>query len=273
MFFNKAFQLFHDDQLFHTGSKLADLLFRHGPCHAQLQHGVSVTADFLHILVGSGGGDDTDGIAAAFFDSVNISCFRIFHQCSGSRFHHRMAALGIAGHHDVLGNILLVFLHHFHTLTGLHHALGVGHTGTHLQQHGGIKLLRKFISQLGKLKGFCRIGRLQHGDLGSSGIMAGILLILRRVHTRIIRDTDDETGIDTGVGNGKQRVRRHIQTHVLHAAERPAACQRRTEGRFQSNLFIGCPFCVHFLIFGDGFGNFRTGGTGVAGYKAASGFV
>ena len=100
--------------------------------------------------------------------------------------------------------------------------------------------------------------------------MTGILLVLRGVHTGIICHADDHTGIHAGVGNGEQRVCRHVQAHVLHSAEAALTGQACAEGCFHSHLFVGRPLSVDLFVGSDTFGNFRTGGAGIAGYKAAA---
>ena len=40
--------------------------------------------------------------------------------------------------------------------------------------------------------------------------MAGVLLVLGGVHARVVGHTDDEAGIHTGIGGGKQRVSRNV---------------------------------------------------------------
>ena len=40
--------------------------------------------------------------------------------------------------------------------------------------------------------------------------MAGILFVLRRMHTGVVGNGNDHTGVNPGVGSRKQRVRRNI---------------------------------------------------------------
>ena len=101
--------------------------------------------------------------------------------------------------------------------------------------------------------------------------MAGILLVLRRMHTCIIGNANDHTCVDAGIGNGKQGVCRHIQANVLHGAETALTCKAGTESSFHSNLFVRCPLSIDFFIGGYTFGDLGTGGAGVTGYKAAAG--
>ena len=84
--------------------------------------------------------------------------FRPLGNLRGALLHQGVAAFGIDGHHDVLGPILLIGLFKGRLpLSGLHHALGVGDAGTHLQDHRGVKGLGEFIGQL------CEVQRLGRG--------------------------------------------------------------------------------------------------------------
>ena len=126
---------------------------------------------------------------------------------------------------------------------------------------------------LGKGQRLLAVRRLQHGDLGRDGVVAGVLLVLGREHAGVIRHADDEARLDALIGNGKQRVRCHVQAHVLHAAGRAHAPQGGPVGHLQGDLFIGRPLAVDLRVFGGFFGDLRAGGAGVAGDHAAPGFV
>ena len=268
---DKAVQLLHHHQPVHAGGQVADLLNGHGPDHAQLEHGIPVAADLFHILIRGGGGDDAHGLVRAVLQTVDVCRFGPFRQGGGALLHNGVAALCVAGHHDVLGGGLFIGFADLGALAALHHTLGVGDAGAHFQQHGGVILLRQVIGQLGHGQRLGGIGRLQHGDLGGTGIVPAVLLVLGAVHAGVVGHADDHAAVDTGVGNGEQGVRGHVQAHVLHAAEGALAGQGRAEGGFHGHLFIGGPFGVHLGIFGDGLGDLSAGGAGIAGYEAASG--
>ena len=269
---NEAIQLLHHHQLFHAGGKVANLPLRQGPGHAQLQHGIPVAAGFLHVLVAGGRGDNADLMVGPLLQAVDRRGFRPGDKVGGALLHQGMAALGVARHHDILGAVLLIGLFRRHDpLAGLHHALGVGNPGAHFQQHWRIELLGKLIGQLGEGQAFGGIRGLQHGNLGSFGVMAGILLVLGRMHARVVGHADNHAGIHTGIGNGEQGIGGHVQPHVLHAAEAALSGQAGPEGRLHGHLFIGRPLGINFLIFGRSLGDLGTGCAGIAGDKAASG--
>ena len=266
---NDGIELFDDNQAVHLFGKGADQLFRKRVYHAQLQHGNRVPEYFPHVLVRGRGGDDAH-LRAAHLDPVDRGCLSVFAEGLRAGLHDRMALLGIAGHHDVLGNVLDVFLLRNGSRSLFHHGLGMGYPCAHFQKHRGVKLLRNLIGQLCEGKGFRGIGGLQHRHLRRNGVMPAVLLILGGVHARVVRHADDQAGIDAGIGHGKERVRRHVQSHMLHAAEGTSAGQTGAEGRFHSHLLIGRPLAVYLVVFCRFFCDLRTGGSRIAGDEAAS---
>ena len=169
-------------------------------------------------------------------------------------------------HHHVLGNRLFVrFYGLFFTRTKLHYAVGMRHSRRFTNEYRGVELLRNLIGKLNKFLCFLRAGRFQHRDMRASCIEAGILLVLRAVHTGVVGNTDDHTRIHARISNGKQGICRYVQADVLHARHRPAACNSRTDCHFHGNLFVGCPFRINAVHHGKVFRNLRAGGARVCG--------
>ena len=184
-----------------------------------------------------------------------------------------MTALGIAGHHDVLLRILFVGLLDLDALVRFHNALAVGNAGAHLEQNRRIKLLGEFVSQLGESQRFAGVARLEHRDLGSAGVVAGVLLVLAGMHAGVICHADDHTGIHARIADGKQRICCHVQSDVLHAAEAALASQARAERSFHGHFLVGRPFGVNLFVFGHLFRDFRGRRAWIAGYERASGLI
>ena len=214
-------------------------------------------------------GDDAD-LRSAHFHPVHRRRLGVLRESLRAGFNDGMALDCIAGHHDVLRDVLFVSFLRNGALPGLHHGLGMGDPGTHLQKNRCIELLRDLISQFRKFQGLGGIRRLQHGNLGRDGVMAAVLLVLGGMHARIIRDADDESRVHTGVGHGVKRVRRHIQSHMLHCAERTLSGQAGAEGRLHGHFFVRSPLTVDLVVLYGFFGDLRTGSSRVAGDKAAS---
>ena len=210
-------------------------------------------------------------MVGACLDPVEGAALRPVGQGLGALFYHRVAQLGIAGHHDVLGGVLLVGPGgRLYPLSGLHHALGVGHTGTHLEEHRGVELLGQLIGRLGEGQSLGRVGGLQHGQLGRAGVVAGVLLILGGVHPGVVGHSDNHTGVDAGIGDGEQGIGGHVEANVLHAAEGPLARQTGAEGGLHGHLLIGGPFGVHLGELGHRLGDLGAGGAWVAGDNGAA---
>ena len=271
--FDEAVQLLHHHQQVHGSGKLGNLPLRQGPDHAQLQDGVCIAAGLLHVLIASGGGDDAHFAVLSGLHPVDGGGLRPFGDLPQALLHNGMAALGVAGHHDVLGSIFLVGLPgRRYPLTGLHDALGVGHAGTHLHDNRGVKILRQIIGQFCKFQRLGGVAGLQHGELGGPGVVAGVLLVLGGVHSRVVGHGDNHAAVDAGVGDGEQGVGGNVEPHVLHAAEAAAARQRRAEGGFHGHLFIGGPLGVDLRILCRGLGDLGTRRAGVAGDEGAARF-
>ena len=267
-------QFFQDDDLIHLGGKVQDLLPGQGIHQAQLQDGGFLPKDLSGVLVAGGGGDDAQGDVLSHLLPVQIGGLREGDKLPGPLLHDGVAGTGVAGDHDVLGNVL-----HIGTgrgllpLSGLHDALGVGDAGAELQEHGGIVFLGQLVGDLSKAVGLLGIRRLQHGQFGGDGIPAGVLLVLRGVHARVVCHADDHARVDAGVRNGEQRIGRHIHAHVLHNASRSLACQGCAEGHLHGDLFVGRPFAVDLRILGSLLGDLGAGRARIAGNQAAASLI
>ena len=185
-----------------------------------------------------------------------------------------MALFGVAGHHDVLGRLLDIFLQrHFLPLADVHHALAVGNARAHPQQHRRVILLAQFKCGPGKSVSFRGISRLQHRHLRRYGIMPGVLFILAGMHGRVIRHAYHHTARHTRIAQGKQRVSRHVQSNVLHGADAPHTGQARAESRFHGHLFIGRPFAVDIVMLCQEFRDLRARGPRIAAHQPDSAVV
>ena len=151
MILNDRIQLFNDHKLLYLGSKIKNQLLRKRIDHTQLQNAGIIPEHFLGILIAGGRGDDAD-LRISHLYPVKLTVFRISDELSGTLLHNRMTADSVTRHHNVLGNILHIWfrLRH-HSLARLHHALGMSHSGTHLDDDRCIKLFGKLKCFLGKL--------------------------------------------------------------------------------------------------------------------------
>ena len=80
-------------------------------------------------------------------------------------------------------------------------------------------------------------------------MMTGILLILRRVHTGVICNSNDYASVYSCVRYGVQKVGRYVQTNMFHSAKRTSTCNGCAGSNFGCDFFIGSPFTIHFFKF------------------------
>ena len=200
---NDGVQLLYHHQLVHLGGEVPDQPDGQGVGHTQLQHGHAVPKDLLDILVAGGGGNDAQA-GTAHLHPIDGSSLRPLPQPAGALLHCGVAADGVARHHHIFGDVLLIgdglpLL----PVGQLHQRLGVGHPGTHFQQHRGVELLGQRKGQPGEGQGFGGVGGLQHRHLGGNGVAAGILLILRGMHPRVVSHADNHTAVHAGIAHSK----------------------------------------------------------------------
>ena len=271
--FDDGIELFDDGERLHVGSELPDELFGQGMHHAELQDADAVAEDFLRVLIGSGRSDDAELLAAPF-DAVEGGGLRIFFERLHALFNVVVPLLCVSGHHDVLFDILFVRLcGPLFAFARFHNALRVRDARAHLDDDGRIELLGNFIGGLGKGEGFAAVGRFQHGELGGFRIVAGILLVLRGMHARVVRNADDHARIHARIGDGEEGVGGDVESDVLHAAKAPLPCHRGAERRFHGDLFVGRPFAVDGVVLRRFLGHFRARGAGIGGGDAAACFI
>ena len=103
--------------------------------------------------------------------------------------------------------------------------------------------------------------------------MTRVLLVLRRMHTGIVRNDDHHAGIDARIGRGEQRVGRHVQADMLHAAEAARSGDRRAERRFHGDLFIRRPFAVDLVVLRGALRHFCARRAGIAGRDTTAALV
>ncbi len=101
--------------------------------------------------------------------------------------------------------------------------------------------MQKLEGQPGELLALLGVGRLQQGELGELGVVAIVLLVLGGVHFRVVSRNQDQAAVDAGVGEGEQRIRSHVDPHVLHGHQSAPAAERGADADFQGHLLVGRP--------------------------------
>ena len=185
-----------------------------------------------------------------------------------------MAADSICRSHYVLLRILFIRLHHINSLVAsFNNTLGMSYSCAHFEEHGSVELLGNLERGASEVIRFLRIRRLKHRNLGRDCVVTGVLLILRRVHSRVVRNADNHTAVYACVGHSKQWVSRNVESDVLHTASRALASERSAKGRLGSNLLVWSPFAVGVVKFSEAFRNLGTRSTRIAGNHSAAAVI
>ena len=265
-------QLLHHHQLIDLGGEVPDQFFRQGVGHAQLQDAAALPHDLLHVLVGGGVGNDAQP-GVPHLHPVQGGGLGVGLQLLRPGLHDGVPGPGVVRDHDVFGDVLLIGLPGDGPLPGLHHGLAVADPGAELHHHRGVVFLGEAVGLLCHLHRLSGVRRLQHGDLGGDGVVAAVLLVLGGVHPRVVGHHDDQPGVDAGVGHGIQRVRGHVDAHVLHDAGGPLPRQGGPVGGLHGHLLVGGPLTVDLRETGGLLRHLGARGAGVGGDQAAAGLI
>jgi len=162
----------------------------------------------------------------------------------------------IAGNHHILAHILLEGLDGPLEPLAQHNIfLAVRDPRRHPNDYRRVKPFADFKCLLDKGQRFRRTGWLKDRQFGVNPHPAGILLVLRGMHLRVVANHNNKAGIDSDVGRGHQRVHRHIQPDMFAGSQRPHAPHRGAVSRFIGRLFIDGPLNIHFRKQGQRFEN------------------
>ena len=176
--FDEGIQLLDDEEPPAFRRKGADLLLRHRIGHTQLEIVHLIAQRFMRVHIRNAGADHA-GLRAVVLDAVERCGFGIFDQLFRALLNDNMAPDGVCGHHDVLGDVLFIGLQRDRIrLMLLDKALRVRHTRGQAHDDRRVEPLAQLERHFRKIAAFGGIGRLQHGHLGGSGIVARILLVL-----------------------------------------------------------------------------------------------
>ena len=93
------------------------------------------------------------------------------------------------------------------------------------------------------------------------------------MHTGVVRNDYDHTGIYASIREREQRVGGNIQSDMLHAAERTRSGYSGAACGLHSDFFVRCPFAVYLIIFSRALRHLGARGAGIARCNTASGFV
>ena len=257
-------QLLNDIELPHPGGKITDEIHGQRIGKTQLQERGVLRKHLFGVLIGHGGGNDAH-LAAGHLHAVDGAAVGVLFHAAQPLLHHRMVAIGIGRGTHIFTHIARIRARgHLFPLTQFHQRLGVVHAGGGAEQNRGVKHFGNLTGHTDKVLALLAVCRLHHGNAGSAGIVAVILLILRRVHAGVVGCDDHIGSTGSHVGGGKQGIGRHVQSHVLHSAQGAHTGYCGTIGHLRGHLFIGCPLAVDILfILRRIFQDFGTGGAGI----------
>ncbi|MPN47479.1 hypothetical protein SDC9_195081 [bioreactor metagenome] len=104
--------------------------------------------------------------------------------------------------------------------------------------------------------GLLRIRRLQHRHAGRRRVTAVVLFVLTRSHPGIVGGDHHQPARRAGIGHGKKRVGRDIESDMLHRHQRTHLTERSADGGFNGGFFVGRPLGAP-SEFGEFLQNFR----------------
>jgi len=244
--------------------EVADQLLGQRVDDAQLEDR-GVRQHLAHVAVGDAAGDDPDGPTA--LDHVGGVGLDEPGQLGHARLDLDPAHARVAGQHHVLGRVLVdadrVLGGGDGQVDVVHDALGVGQPGGRPQEARGVEALRQLERRPRERARLGRRRRLEHRQLGRDGVVAVVLLVLGRVHGRVVGGDDHEARVDAGVGAGEQRVGGHIDAHVLHRHQGPAARDGRPQPDLERHLLVDRPLGVHVRVADQGLQDLRRRRPGV----------
>ncbi len=266
LLFQVRFQFFNDVERLDLSGESLDLFQGQGEGEAELEIGGLLAENFPGVLISRAGGYDAD-FPVVPLDEVQGRFFGKLRQFQEALFQFHMEAAGHGRHQVETG---LAFIRPFGRSdfpARLNHAFAVIDAGGGAQEDRALVFFGNHEGRPDHVLGFLAVGRLQHGHLGELGVIAVVLLVLGGVQAGVVGADQDQPPVDAAVGNAQKRVGGHVDPHVLHGRQGPAAGHGGPYGRFQGHLFVGRPFRHDFGL-GASPQDFQDLGRGRAGVGA-----
>ena len=138
----------------------------------------------------------------------------------------------------VQGVLCQRFTHH-HTGTGM------GQAGYYTHQDRQFGFFRQLVSICHHVVSLLLGRRFEDWNHGELAIETRVLLVLRRVHGRVIGSQHHQASVHTCNGGVDKGVGGHVHSHMLHTNQGTLAGISHTEGSFHGGLLIRTPTATH----------------------------
>ena len=117
----------------------------------------------------------------------------------------------------------------------------VRHTCRNSHNHRHFHRFRQFKSGVHGVVGLLLCRWLENGQHCKASVSARVLLVLRRVHRRVVGHNQNQTAVDARDGRVHKRVGAHVQAHVLHTNNAAFARKRHTQRGLVGCFLVGRP--------------------------------
>ena len=273
--FNDRIQLLQTQHLVQSLQKLHCQLFRKRErcCHFQ-QPRCSFAVQGFH---GIGKADAMGGNALL---TCGI-CFRIdpvagivgkdTFQFGIPLFHTDMILIGQLGKNHPLGGVFhkplrrvdLIFCRIFHR----DRSVAMTDSGRRAKQHRCVVTLRIGKRLLNHVIGFLHAGGVEAGQLGERRKPPRILFGLRGDRPGVVCHQYHHAAFDTNICQAHQRIRSHVQPHLLHGHHGSCTAVRRTGSQFHCRFFVCGPLHINaaVIVLGSRFQHLGRRRSGIAG--------
>ena len=265
-FFQKGLAFLQDeDAVAHSGELDYKILGER--ILGNLEDGVRAAVGIiLHkVVVGDAAGDDAEGAVGAVLQTVVRGLCGILLEAGVILDELPVTDAGVGGEGAplafVLGEFQCVLRMGVGVVGTLYGGAGMGQAGGEAHQHRDAAGLGVFECAAHHLIGLLLAGGFEDGNQGEGTPEAGVLLVLRAVHGRVVAGGDDEAAVRSGGGGAHERVGADVHADVLHADERAFAGEGHAKGFLHCRFFVGRPGAVNLAVPGermrlDEFGDF-----------------
>ena len=128
----------------------------------------------------------------------------------------------------------------------------MGQPGNHPEKDGQPHFFRKTEGFGHQIIAFLLVGRFQDGYQGEFSVEAGILLVLGRMHGRIVGRHYHQSALYAGDAGIHKGIGTDVHSHVLHAYQRALARIGHAQGRFHGRFFVGAPAAADAALAREG---------------------